>query len=117
MGIDTDSKLKPEDTFFINNREYTSRFFHCFGDRDTIIDLPTVVSLLQKSGTQFLTLNTHHIDEKKNKDALVIGYTDITLERVSVSIDMSEYTVLINTNLAASSEEAVRRAILASSVS
>lgn len=108
--------LSNKDTFKVNNREYNSRLFHCFGEIETIVTIPLVLDLLQKSSTQFLTINTHDIEKMRNKDALVIGYTNITMNQISKIIDKSAYTILLNTNLAESEKEAVNRAVLASSI-
>lgn len=89
--------LETEDTFLVNNRKYFSRLLHCFGDSGTSIDLSTILELLKKSGTQFLTVNTHNIKKAQNKNALFIGYTNISLDDISKLIDISEYTILNNT--------------------
>jgi len=109
--------LLNRDVFLVNNREYTSRLFQCFGDPHTVVTISIILKLLRKSGTQFLMINTHTIKKVKSKSALLLGYTNITLDQISKIIDTSAYTILINTNLAESEREAVSRAVLASSIS
>lgn len=99
-------ELLIKDSFFINNRKYFSRLFHCFGDPGTSIDLSTILGLLKNSCTQFLTVNTH------NTKNVVIGYTNISLDDISKIIDIHQYTILNNTNLSRSWKEAVNRAII-----
>ncbi len=102
------------DNYSVAGRIYNSRLFHCFGNPDTKLTVSTIKSLLENSCTEFLTLNTHKISTNNGVNSAVIGYTDINLNDISNIVDISKYTILVNINLAETSEEAIKRSVLSS---
>lgn len=112
-GDKTNSKITDgfqNDLLYINGRGYTSRLFHCFGTERANLTEDLAVSLIKDSGTQFITFNTHNIDNIERKEDLILGFSSVTLGQISKKIDISQYTLLNNINHAKSWKEAVERA-------
>lgn len=104
------------DVFYIGGKEHKSRLLHCFGSspRD-VISPDTAVDLIRITGTEFLTIYTHGVLPKNIKD-FPIGYAGLTFSDIVNRLDLSRYTLLINTNYAKTASEAVERAEYAADV-
>lgn len=90
-----------------------TRLWHCFGNAHNLIDLPTIIQLLQASGTNVLPINTHMLPSFDDRRGLQIGYGGVTLDTLAQQFQIDHYIKMININLATDSEEAIRRALRA----
>ncbi len=101
-----------KDVLVLNGVEFDSRLMHCFGTPLNSIDsVNFAVKLIKESGTSFLTLYTHgDFDNFKSIDDFPIGYAGLKFADIKNELDLGAYTILVNTNHALSTEEAVHKA-------
>jgi len=104
-----------KDYWKIADKRFKSRLLHCFGSVNDEIDLKTAVNFIKRSETEFLTVYTQgKLNLMGNKDELNMGYSGLRYKDIKKHIDVSKYTVLVNTNHALSVDEAVSRAEIGS---
>jgi len=104
------------DTFYIAGKKHKSRILHCFGNspRD-YISPDKAADLIRITSTDFLTVYTHGV-LPKNFYEFPIGYAGLTISDIANKLDLSKYTLLINTNHAATMNEAVEKAETAANI-
>ena len=99
-----------QDFWYINGKKFTSRLLHCFGSFNDPIDAEMAIKFIQNSETEFLTVYTHgNLEEITSKDDFPIGYSGLLYKNIKNAINDKKYTLLINTNHAATVEDVIRR--------
>ncbi|WP_328956959.1 hypothetical protein [Kitasatospora purpeofusca] len=84
-----------------------SRFWHCFGTERHRASLETVVGLLKASGTNVLPINTHQLDEARDRSALEHGFDGVSYDTLGEHVDTASYVKMLNINLRTSAGAAV----------
>jgi len=89
------------------------RFWHCFGTERHSVTLDLIVQLLHASGTNVLPINTHQLDDRRQRSALEHGFAGATYDALGTRIDLSRYVKMLNINLRTCAEQAVTAAKIA----
>ena len=107
-----------KDLLTFNGIEFQSRLLHCFGmPTYSIDDADLAVNLIKESGTSFLTLYTHgDFMSYKTIDDFPLGYAGLKYKDIKYKLNLINYTTLVNTNHALSSDEAVEKSIVCSEI-
>jgi len=99
-----------EDKLIIGGKEHNSRLLHCFGINETHKLTPEqALELIDISGTDFLTVYTQGALSIDSAEDLPIGYSGIKYKDIKKRTN-KKLTLLVNTNHALTSEEAVKKA-------
>jgi thiazole synthase len=89
------------------------RFWHCFGTERHSAPLDLIVQLLHASATNVLPINTHHLDNRRQRSALEHGFGGATYDALGERIDLSPYVKMLNINLRTTAHDAVQTAKIA----
>lgn len=89
------------------------RFWHCFGTEKHRAPMDLIIQLLHTSGTNILPINTHHLDERRERSALEHGFAGATYDALGERMDLSRYVKMLNINLRMTADEAVKTAKIA----
>jgi thiazole synthase len=89
------------------------RFWHCFGTEKHRAPIDLIIELLRTSGTNILPINTHHLDERRDRSALEHGFAGVRYDALGERMDLSRYIKMLNINLRTTADEAVKTAKIA----
>lgn len=89
------------------------RFWHCFGTERHHAPIDLVVQLLQTSRSNVLPINTHRLDDRRQRTALEHGFAGATYDALGERIELSRYVKMLNINLRTTADEAVQAAKIA----
>jgi thiazole synthase len=89
-----------------------SSIWHCFGNYMHKVDLNQVQKMLIASGSNVIPINTHNLNGEMDRDSLLVGFGDVTFDRLSSSIDISKYYLFANINHQTNTEAAVEKTLL-----
>lgn len=106
------SHCSASDTLRIGGRTCRGRLLHCFGSgAGDALSAETAAALIVASHTEFLTVYTHDI-ARRPTDLLdmPLGYAGLVVRDVADRIDVRQFEILVNTNQALSTAEAIDRA-------
>ena len=114
-SIMTVNRTNLKDYLILGQKKYKSRLLHCFGDPKLSINSPEMATaLIELSETDFITIYTHgKINDYKSIEDFPIGYAGLKYYDLKQHLNTDNYTILINTNHALTSEEAIERSIKA----
>jgi thiazole synthase len=90
-----------------------TRIWHCFGNYMHTVDLNTVLRMLDASKTNVLPINTHRLKSLGQRDGLVIGFGDVTYDRLAAARDVRGLVKMVNINHQTSAAAAVAKTMLA----
>lgn len=86
------------------------KLMHCFGTDKTIpVNTQLAIDMIQVSGIQEITLNTHNIDKVDVWQNLSLGYGDATWNSISKHIVTKDFQPVFNINLPESASQAISR--------
>jgi len=77
------------------------------------VDLAQVIKMLAASETNVIPINTHHLDNQRNRDDLVIGFGDVTFDELASVKDISSYVLMVNVNHQTTAQAAVTKTLTA----
>ena len=89
---------------------FNNKVYHCFGTEKSFrVTIDEAVRMIEVSKIKKIPINTHKIDGVNNWKDLPIGYGNVTWNKLSELIDLTEYEPVWNINLAQTAEEAIAR--------
>lgn len=86
-----------------------SSIWHCFGNYMHKVDLNQVQKMLEASRSNVIPINTHRLDRSKSREDLLIGFGDVTFDKLSTIIDLSQYYIFANINHQTTAAAAVEK--------
>ena len=89
------------------------RFWHCFGTEKHRAPMDLIIQLLHTSDTNVLPINTHHLDDRRERSALEHGFAGATYDALGERMDLSRYVKMLNINLRTTADAAVQAAKIA----
>jgi thiazole synthase len=87
--------------------------WHCFGNYMHRVDLDQVLKMLDASGTNVIPVNTHLLDAGRRRDDLLIGFGNVTFDRLEAVKDVSGYILMVNVNHQTTAIAAVEKTLIA----
>lgn len=87
--------------------------WHCFGNYMHRVELEQVLKMLSASGTNVIPVNTHLLDARRRRDDLLIGFGDVTFDRLAAARDISQYILMVNVNHQTTAAAAVEKTLVA----
>lgn len=87
--------------------------WHCFGNYMHRVELAQVLKMLDASGTNVIPVNTHLLDGARRREDLLIGFGDVTFDRLAAAKDISRYVLMVNVNHQTDAASAVEKTLIA----
>lgn len=75
-----------------------TRIWHCFGNSMHTVDLALVRRMLHASESNVLPVNTHALSALNGRDGLIIGFGDVTFDRLRDAVPMESLVLMLNVN-------------------